>query len=81
MFCQQCGTQIEDGMAFCTACGAKQATANAATTNSNAVNNNQTRPVMNGQMLNKTTSFISLQISKNLYRKAMCSQIHMHIQT
>lgn len=24
MFCQQCGTQIEDGLAFCTNCGAKQ---------------------------------------------------------
>lgn len=24
MFCQQCGTQIEDGLAYCTQCGAKQ---------------------------------------------------------
>ncbi len=24
MFCQQCGAQIEDGLAFCTACGTKQ---------------------------------------------------------
>lgn len=24
MFCQQCGTKIEEGMAFCTSCGAKQ---------------------------------------------------------
>ena len=24
MFCQQCGSQIEDGLAFCTNCGAKQ---------------------------------------------------------
>ena len=27
MFCQQCGTQIEDGLAFCTTCGAKQVSA------------------------------------------------------
>ena len=24
MFCQQCGSQIDDGLAFCTVCGAKQ---------------------------------------------------------
>ena len=24
MFCKQCGTQLEEGMAFCTNCGAKQ---------------------------------------------------------
>lgn len=24
MFCKQCGTQIEDGLTFCTSCGAKQ---------------------------------------------------------
>lgn len=24
MFCQQCGTQIEDGLAYCTNCGVKQ---------------------------------------------------------
>lgn len=28
MFCQHCGAQIEDGMAFCTSCGAKQVAEN-----------------------------------------------------
>ena len=37
MFCQQCGTQIEDGLAFCTSCGAKQVAAS--TTSDVAANN------------------------------------------
>lgn len=45
MFCQQCGAQIEDGLAFCTSCGAKQASADAAPVNNAA----QQQPVMNNQ--------------------------------
>ena len=57
MFCQQCGTQIEDGLAFCTTCGAKQLTAEpvpaptpvAAPVNTTVGTATQPQPVMNGQ--------------------------------
>lgn len=51
MFCQQCGTQIEDGLAFCTNCGAKQvASANAPV--NNTINNAQPQPDFNNQYVN-----------------------------
>lgn len=49
MFCQQCGTQIQDGMAFCTNCGARQETASAAPANSQYANYTQPQPGVNGQ--------------------------------
>lgn len=47
MFCQQCGSQIEDGMAFCTNCGAKQVPVSNAPAGDTGVNNVQTPPAMN----------------------------------
>lgn len=57
MFCQQCGTQIEDGLAFCTTCGAKQVTANTTPVNNEAVNNAQPQPIMNGQYTQPNPQF------------------------
>lgn len=56
MFCQQCGTKIEDGFAFCTNCGAKQITA---TTSSNIAtnNSNQAQPIMNNQYVQPEQPF------------------------
>ena len=48
MFCQQCGTKIEEGVAFCTNCGAKQVVSDKPE-NNNTVNNEQAQPVMNAQ--------------------------------
>lgn len=57
MFCQQCGTQIEEGLAFCTNCGAKQAVASTAPANNEVINNAQPQPVMNGQYTQPNTQF------------------------
>lgn len=63
MFCQQCGTQIEDGLAFCTNCGAKQAVASTAPANNEVINNAQpqpvvqSQPVMNGQYTQPNNQF------------------------
>lgn len=57
MFCQQCGTQIEDGLAFCTNCGAKQAVASTTPVNNEVVNNVQPQPVMNSQYTQPNTQF------------------------
>lgn len=54
MFCQQCGTQIEDGLAFCTSCGAKQVTA----TNNTGVNNGgQAQNAANNQYVQPAQQF------------------------
>jgi uncharacterized membrane protein YhaH (DUF805 family) len=45
MFCQQCGTQIEEGMNFCTTCGAKLASPEA-TVVANVVENIPEQPVV-----------------------------------
>ena len=49
MFCQQCGTQIEDGLAFCTNCGAKQVSGQVNQVNSveQPVNPTPVQPVQN----------------------------------
>lgn len=57
MFCQQCGTQIEDGLAFCTNCGAKQSVASATPVNNEVINNVQPQPVMKGQYNQPNTQF------------------------
>ena len=56
MFCQQCGTQIEDGLAFCTSCGAKQ---EAATNTGNTApnNGNQSQNVANNQFAQPAQQF------------------------
>lgn len=54
MFCQQCGTKIEDGLAFCTNCGAKQVTT---TSNAAANNSNQAQPIMNNQYVQSAQQF------------------------
>lgn len=41
MFCQQCGTQIEDGLAYCTNCGAKQINVQNSQSGSNNANSSQ----------------------------------------
>lgn len=53
MFCQQCGTQIDDGLAFCTTCGAKQIK-NAPPIN-NAAENMQSQPVFNNNFTQQNT--------------------------
>lgn len=49
MFCQQCGTQIEDGLAFCTNCGAKQIKVDSVLDNDATVIDDQIPPVINVQ--------------------------------
>ena len=50
MFCQQCGAQIEDGLAFCTNCGAKQITATTTPKSNNFENNPQFNQPVNQQV-------------------------------
>lgn len=57
MFCQQCGTQIEDGLAFCTNCGAKQVAVTDAPVNNEVINNTQSQPVMNDQYAQSNNQF------------------------
>lgn len=57
MFCQQCGTQIENGLAFCTNCGAKQIAATTVPESNNIVNNTQEQPAMNGQSVQSNNQF------------------------
>ena len=57
MFCQQCGTQIEDGLAFCTNCGAKQTASSPAPINNEVINNAQPQSVMNNQYTQPNTQF------------------------
>ncbi len=57
MFCQQCGTQIEDGLAFCTNCGAKQVPANTAPITNGVNNSAQTQPVINDQYAQSNNQF------------------------
>lgn len=49
MFCQQCGTQIEDGLAFCTTCGAKQISAQTNQAANTVVTPSNTTPVQPAQ--------------------------------
>lgn len=49
MFCQQCGTQIEDGLAFCTTCGAKQISAQTNQAANTLVTPSNTTPVQPAQ--------------------------------
>lgn len=49
MFCQQCGTQIEEGLAFCTTCGAKQISAQTNQAANTVVTPSNTTPVQPAQ--------------------------------
>lgn len=77
MFCQQCGTQIEDGLAFCTTCGAKQVAAT--TTNNTVVNNgdrHRTKRIIS--MFSLLNNLIILRI-RAMHLKDMLNLIHTHI--
>ena len=49
MFCQQCGTQIEDGLAFCTSCGAKQIAVADTPANNEKIGTQQPQPTVDAQ--------------------------------
>ena len=57
MFCQQCGTQIEEGLAFCTNCGAKQVVSTNAPANNDAINA-QSQPVVNNQYAQPNNQYV-----------------------
>lgn len=57
MICQQCKNQIDDGLVFCTNCGAKQINVTATPVNNIGSNNTQSQNVMNGQFTQSNNQF------------------------